>query len=487
MKRKKVGNSLDEVPATMLPQTHMPNNSGDCLQFSFFKDSPAPSILRPITRPIHYLGSKLRLLNRICDVLDRVDPSLGTVCDLFAGSGTVSRAFSLKRVVIAVDIQEYSRVICSALLHPAQSNSCTVEEFLSGLSSSDHSRLLFWAFEPLEKFEQQCFNAAITGDLEPLCDLLENGSLRAFELDACHPKSPSLIAALKEAHSRLCETQLANTPGSLVSHYFGGTYFAYSQACHLDVLLEGVAGLPSKQRDTFLAAALSTASEIVNTIGKQFAQPIRPRRSDGRPKADLFELASRDRSVKVIDIYESWLRRYLMIPRTGKPHLVIREDYREVLNRLKGKVSVVYADPPYTRDHYSRYYHVLETMCLRDNPAVSTVRLHNEDCLSRGMYRDHRHQSPFCIHSKAPQAFASLFTGVRSLNVPLVLSYSPYEESNGSRPRLMTITQVEALAKSYFRHVEVCQPERIAHSKLTNSDKIVITSHEAEVLFVCEP
>ena len=486
MKREKAGNSLNEVPL-VVSQTYSTENNSDNLQLSFFQDSQIPSALRPITRPIHYLGSKLRLLNRICDVIDQADPSSGTICDLFAGSGTVSRVLSKKRVVVAVDIQEYSRVICSALLHPAQSNSRTVKEFLSEVSSSEHSSLLSWVFEPLKEFERHCFSVARTGDLEPLCDLLENGSLRAFELDACHPKSPDLTAAMKEAHSRLCDAQLINTPSSLVSRYFGGIYFAYSQASHLDVLLEGVAGLPSYQRDTFLAAVLSTASEIVNTVGKQFAQPIRPRNSNGRPKAELLELASRDRSTKVMDTYQSWLRRYLIIPRTNKPHMIIREDYREALKKLKGKVSIVYADPPYTRDHYSRYYHVLETMCLRDNPEISTVNLHNGDSLSRGLYRVDRHQSPFCIHSKAPQAFASLFVGVRSLNVPLVLSYSPYEISNGSRPRLMTIIQVEALAKSYFRHVRVCKPEHIAHSKLTNSEKTVSTSHEAEVLFVCEP
>lgn len=47
-----------------------------------------------ISRPIHYLGSKLRLTSVISTMIDQVDPSQGTVCDLFAGSGTVSKALS---------------------------------------------------------------------------------------------------------------------------------------------------------------------------------------------------------------------------------------------------------------------------------------------------------------------------------------------------------------------------------------------------------
>src|SRR4051812_8491921 len=73
----------------------------------------------PIWRPIHYLGSKLRLVDVIREQLAELDPSLGPVCDLFAGSGTVSLALSADRSVVAADIQEYSRVLCTALLQPA--------------------------------------------------------------------------------------------------------------------------------------------------------------------------------------------------------------------------------------------------------------------------------------------------------------------------------------------------------------------------------
>ena len=62
---------------------------------------------------VHYLGSKLRLADLIAELLD--DLAAGPVCDLFAGSGTVSLALSRNRDVLAADIQEYSRVICTAL------------------------------------------------------------------------------------------------------------------------------------------------------------------------------------------------------------------------------------------------------------------------------------------------------------------------------------------------------------------------------------
>jgi adenine-specific DNA methylase len=198
-------------------------------------------------------------------------------------------------------------------------------------------------------------------------------------------------------------------------------------------------------------------------------------------------MVSRDRLVDVMGVYKSWLKRYVAAPKTGRAHEALRQDYREALKNLKGKVKIVYADPPYTRDHYSRYYHVLETMCLRDNPKISTVRENGKDSKSRGIYRLDRHQSPFCIYSEAPSAFAALIAGVRSFDVPLVLSYSPYEKDNGSRPRLMTIKQIEDLAKSHFKRVEIHRAGRIAHSKLTSSENTVGISYNAEILFICEP
>jgi adenine-specific DNA methylase len=457
----------------------------DIIQHPLFGDDLVPSVLRSITRPIHYLGSKLRIVNKIRETIDSLDPSYGPVCDLFAGSGTVSQALSQNRDVIAVDIQEYSRVLCSALLCPAKCDPNSVGAFISGILSSEHYRVSSWAFEPLCNYEEECVNIAATGNLEPLCDFLENGSFVAFEHGVYHTQNSTLITAMERVRARLVDVHLENSPSTLVARYFGGVYFAYSQACQLDALLEAVAKLPSEQKDTFLAAVLSTASEIVNTIGKQFAQPLRPRSHVGNPKANLLELVSRDRSSNAIDLYKNWLKRYVAIPKTKRAHKVIRSDYQEAFESLKGRARVVYADPPYTRDHYSRYYHVLETLCLRDNPRISTVRINGRDLMSRGIYRVERYQSPFCIHSKAPKAFATLFAGVRSLGVPLVLSYSPYEKGNNSRPRLLTIKQIEELAKTYFRRVEVHRAGHIAHSKLTSSDKTFGISYDAEVLFVC--
>ena len=101
------------------------------------------------------------------------------------------------------------------------------------------------------------------------------------------------------------------------------------------------------------------------------------------------------------------------------------------------------------------------------------------------MYRADRHQSPFCIKSQAPAAFERLFAGVRKLNAPLVLSYSPYASDGNAHPRVMTVGQIEASAKKHFRYVEAISAGRISHMKLNASRLHIDASAEAELIFLC--
>ena len=84
-----------------------------------------------IFRPIHYLGSKLRMLNFIEEAIDNIDSEKKGVCDLFTGSGSVSFHLSYKKPVVSVDVQEYSRIICSAILEKP----IISEEFISSFFS----------------------------------------------------------------------------------------------------------------------------------------------------------------------------------------------------------------------------------------------------------------------------------------------------------------------------------------------------------------
>ena len=438
-------------------------------------------ILDRAFRPIHYLGSKLRMVDAIVDAVDKVDPSRGRICDLFAGSGTVAGILARTRSVTAIDIQEYSRVLCSALVHPIASVEC--HKLLRVPSETSN---LTWATESIVHYEQECIRRALAGNPDMLNDFLENCSLIRF-LSGEFNGSQFLKNILTETALKLKDVGLHNSSSSLTTRMFGGVYFSYFQAVQLDALLDSVFSVPSAHRDVFLAAVLSTASEIVNTIGKHFAQPIRPRDKQGVAKRNLLHKIHKDRSSDVPTLFNKWLDRYYAVVRTRRPHTVIRSDYMEGLLSVEEDVGVVYADPPYTRDHYSRYYHVLETLSLRDNPAVDRVRIDGVERISRGIYRVNRHQSPFCIPSKVAGAFSTLFAGVARKGLPLVLSYSPYSQGTDARPRLLTVDAIKSLAEKEFGSVVVESVGPFSHNKLNNTRLNKARTQFAESLIICCP
>jgi adenine-specific DNA-methyltransferase len=443
------------------------------------------SISRRVSRPIHYLGSKLRVIDAIRDLLNQVEPKGRTACDLFAGSGTVSAAVAFERTVIAVDIQEYSRVLCSALLKPAHMSSEQALDFQTRAANGAFRQELRWAAKRLLSYEAYSLEEAKFGQATPICDLIEGGSLVHYQTGTELRRHPKLSRALSETCSRLTRLGLSKGPRAVVLRHFGGIYFSYAQAIDLAALIEMAAKERGRIGNTLTAAVLSTASEIVNTVGKHFAQPLKPCDPNGQPKIHLVRKIIADREADTFSVFSRWLARYCSIPEPGRNHRIIRADYAKALEHHCHDAGVIYADPPYTRDHYSRFYHVLETMCLRDDPEIARSCRLNVRVTGRGAYRLDRHQSPFCIKSQAPEAFERLFSGVRKLEVPLVLSYSPPPNSEKPRARVMSTNDIRKLAQKFFSKVDLIPVPNIRHNKLNHASLNSNTPSNAEVFLVC--
>jgi len=443
----------------------------------------APATAEAPFRPIQYMGAKVRMLTQIRDAVDAVDPSRGPVLDLFSGSGVVASDLSRERLVTAVDVQEYARVLASALLAPARMGGSAIDR-LGADARSTALELGNGHLGPVLECEVEAERALADADPQPFCEIVEHGSIVAFELGEDHP-SGRLADALAGIGHRL------DGPGDLtLTRHYGGVFFSYVQTLQLDCLLAAVRRLPpGPERDTGLAAVLGAASESVTSIGNHFAQPIRPRDGAGRPKPSALAAAVRRRQRDVVSIFSERLRRYSEIPTGSKGGTAVCGDYRSFLASHREPVAAIYADPPYTRDHYSRFYHVLETIARGDDPSISRVTIGGTSTLSRGLYREDRHQSPFCIRSQAPAAFEALFAGARRHEAPLIVSYSPYETGTAARPqpRLLTIPELAELASREFGKVSLHSGGRLSHSKFNAQHLNGEAAAEAEVLLVCTP
>src|SRR5260370_37174798 len=118
---------------------------------------------------------------------------------------------------------------------------------------------------------------------------------------------PSARAALARAHEQskgvLRRSGKEADRETLVFRHFGGLYFSYLQSVQLNALLTLAHRQRGPLRDCILAAIISTASEVVNTVGKHFAQPIKPRSGDGCPKNHLLQKILRDRRIDVPSLF----------------------------------------------------------------------------------------------------------------------------------------------------------------------------------------
>ena len=148
---------------------------------------------------------------------------------------------------------------------------------------------------------------------------------------------------------------------------------------------------------------------VANTTG-HFAQYLTPSSSNYVRVVRQFSRS----------IYKEWLLSADLLRPIGtsawrKGNIATRDDSITLLAgaNCAGRVSVVYCDPPYTDDQYSRYYHVWETLVLYDYPELT----------GKGLYRPNRFATGFSQIGRVEEAFKELAARTAALGADLVLSY----------------------------------------------------------------
>ncbi|MCM1225653.1 MAG: DNA adenine methylase [Lachnospiraceae bacterium] len=437
-------------------------------------------------KTVHYLGSKARMLTPIKKYIDVLNQANGRVCDLFCGSGVVSEYLLQQYDILAADIQNYSRVYCEARLTGGiQDIDC--QKIESDIKDSFVRKMNLDDYKPILDYEDKCRLAFLNGELAPMYEIIEKGSLYAY-LGKFEYAEDALSPELEQAFFKVEKNVRAKRESidSVIVRYYGGLYFSYRQAIDIDAIASYAFTQNEPLKSKILAALMGAATDVVNTVGKQFAQPLKVKNKDGSLKKNLTRKIKADRDMDVFAQFYKWMIYYMERPQNKHSFEVVCDDYVEVLRNLKpGDVEVVYADPPYTRYHYSRYYHILETICLHDNPQISTTFPNGKGGLSRAIYRNDRHQSPFCIKSKAPKAFEDMFQSVNEIQASIVLSYSPFDANSRAMPRLLSIDEIVGMAKKYYRKVEVVSPGQFMHSRFNRQDNNYEINYEAERLIIC--
>lgn len=251
----------------------------------------------------------------------------------------------------------------------------------------------------------------------------------------------------------------------LVTLYYSGGYVSTRQAISLDAIRCAIDRtiVEDYAVDQCLAALTVTLDRVLNSAGHS-AQFLRPNS----------EFAFRRiRSVWRRDVWRLFVDALSEIAPLGSRNWrsnneVVRSDALKLIRRRgTSEFRAIYADPPYTKDQYSRYYHVHETAHLYDFPSSS----------GRGRYRNDRFFSSFSSASRVETAFRSIFSEAASSSVPIVLSYPP--DGLLCRKGLDTAS----IAREYFARVETFA-FRATHSTMgaSNGNR---SNEKVEHVYVC--
>ncbi len=368
--------------------------------------------LRPYKklRTIRYLGNKRRIDDFIRQTVINHLPEGSTILDLFSGSTAVGLALQDKYAVHSNDIQQYSEVIAQALL-------CRGENFI------DYEDLIS-TIQPFYERNHKALSSLFDQWLEQEDEFLIKIDRRRFSsyeaLCNSFPyySNPNGVADTKLSSIISSEVALRKSdpslfPFLLFSGYFALGYFSLRQCLEIDSLRYAIESTQLGIRKVMSLCALIYAIDECVTSTGHFAQF----RHSNSPES--FASIAEQRKKSVLELFRKSIEELFSEPMHSKfENKVSCEDYTSLLRRLDRNRSdapaLIYADPPYTADHYSRYYHVLETLCLYDYP----------NSVNRGRYREDRTNSGFSLRSKVKDEFRSLVDLSATLGSDLLISYT---------------------------------------------------------------
>ena len=274
------------------------------------------------------------------------------------------------------------------------------------------------------------------------------------------------VSASYQEEARRAKSSSGPTRYQLMTLYFSGGYVSTRQAIELDAIRYAVDTIVENQHARHLchAAMTITLDRVLNAPGHS-AQFLRPNGEAGLNRI------KRTWSKSAWDTFRDVLK-------TLEP--VGSKSWRSMNSFTCGDAlqlasseppspwRAFYADPPYTDDQYSRYYHVHETYSRYDFPSSS----------GRGRYRDTRFVSSFSLKRQVEGAFRALFAGCSGSQTPLVLSYPP----DGLLTKQgMMITDLMA---DYFNDIEINCIET-NHSTL-GASKGKSYNRKIEHVYVCK-
>lgn len=402
--------------------------------------------------PIRYMGTKRQLAQHVRRLAEIASPH-GSLTDLFSGMGSVAAEHAGRRHVVTNDAMSFTGALARARF-VGKDRKVTAAGLITRLRPlvREQRKYLMDMFHRELAAEAKVLDGSAPDLATHMGAVRHAGCDESFRRRAFHARSLSGAPAFKMA-----------------CLYYAGGYFSMRQAIDIDAIafaIETVRG-GRKYADWLISAWLSACSRVINAPGHT-AQFL---------KANSNATAGRIKAFWRRSIWDEFKDALADLEQVGPEpwragnRAVISDALALVQGRRLAGTGVIYADPPYTKDQYSRFYHLFEALYEYEYPTISGE--------GRAVSADERFSTGFCRITQVEASFIALFEGVAALGVPLVLSYP----SDG----LLTAagSSVEMIAKG---RMTISHHERISYSHSTmGASKGVKSKLATENIYVCHP
>ena len=405
---------------------------------------------------LRYLGIKTKLLGPIKLAIDNVTPTNGSVIDLFAGSNTVAQFLINDYTVFTNDYQAYSYIAAKALIehHTIEIvSSLDSQKIFGQYYTKNKAELVKRFYTPLTKEKELLDDIGNTyfGDkFDKFTDYF-NHSAYAEHTENTHKYFSDCSEYYSKAEIEKYRLNPKRFPYSLFTLYYGNPYFSIHQCIEIDSIRYSIDKLfenneiNEELHSIYLSFLIYCLNLIVISVGDHFAQPqkIKAVQADLSGERDSINLRERKKiigkkRILVQDIYKEKLEDYKLNYISGsQANKAFHSDYKLLLTESDFKslnISTAYIDPPYTNAHYSRFYHIPETLVRYDYPEIEFF----------GRYRTDRYQSGFCIKTQALDEFKTLLRLCKENSFNIVISYSDTAQC------ILSIDDITSVCKEYY-------------------------------------
>lgn len=410
---------------------------------------------------IRYLGIKTKLLEPIKSAIEAITPKGAGVLDLFAGSNTVGQFLVDDYKVYSNDCQRYSYIAAKSLIEYHS------PETISAISKDKlYSRYYYENYDYLNKI----FASPLKQEKELLVNIEESYHGKAFDAftdffnnspyyghtEGKHSSFEDCLSYFSIDNIKKYKCNHSLFPYMLFCTYYNNPYFSLHQCVEIDSLIYSVHKLletnsiTEEEYNIYLSIIIYALNLTVISVGDHFAQPqkIKPVSKTLDAPRDAINIRERKKIINkkricVESLITEKITDYkLNYVRGHQDNKAFCLDFHNMLEKLSfSEITTVYIDPPYTNAHYSRFYHIPETLVLYDYPEIDYF----------GRYRTDRYQSGFCIKTEAASEFEDMVSLCKNKNLKIVISYSDTSQC------ILKIDVITEICKKYYGNNVVIQ------------------------------